>query len=234
MLNCKCADTLLPSGFKPMINTGAVNPELRTKYQSVIGSLLYLSLGTWPDIAYTVIKLAQYSSNPSVVHYKAALTIVHYIAWTPDYHLVFDGKANNGLCCWADSDWATDSDTRQSQMGYVFKLASSPVCWSSHTQKTVTLSSTEAEYMSLSDTARQIRWIQSLFGKMGFKITKTPLISNNMGSLFKASNPVVDKCTKHIDIKYHHILECVDTGIIDIFYIPTDDQVADILTKNLT
>ena len=87
-----------------MINTGTIGPELCTKYQSVIGSLLYLSLGTRPDVAYAVIKLVQYNSNPSVAHYKAALTIVRYIAWTPDYRLVFNGKANNGLCCWADSD----------------------------------------------------------------------------------------------------------------------------------
>ncbi len=112
MLNCTRADTPLPSGFKPAINTAEVDPQLRTKYQQVIGSLLYLSLGTRPDIAYAVIKLAQYSSNPSVAHYKAALTVVRYIAWTPDYRLVFDGKANDGLCCWADSDWATDADTR--------------------------------------------------------------------------------------------------------------------------
>ena len=87
---------------------------------------------------------------------------------------MFDGKAGDGLCCWADSDWATDADTRRSQTGYVFKLAGSPVGWSSHTQKTIALSSTEAEYMSLSDAARQIRWIQSLLGEMGFKISKTP------------------------------------------------------------
>ena len=85
--------------------------------------------------------------------------------------------------------------------------------------------------MALSDTARQIRCIQSLFGKMGFKIFKAPLIDDNMGSLFKASNLVADKHTKHIDIKYHHILECVDTGVIEILYTPMDDQVADILTK---
>ncbi len=88
--------------------------------------------------------------------------------------------------------------------------------------------------MALSDAARQIRWIQSLFGEIGLKISKTPLIGDNMGSLFKASNPVADKHTKHIDIKYHHILECVDKGIIDILFTPMDDQVADILTKNLT
>ena len=87
--------------------------------------------------------------------------------------------------------------------------------------------------MSLSDATRQIRWIQSLFGEIGFKINKTPLIGNNMDLLFKASNPVANKCTKHIDIKYHHILECMDKGIIDIRFTPTDDQVADILTKNL-
>ena len=118
-------------------------------------------------------------------------------------------------------------------MGYFTTLASSVVCWQSRLQKTVALSSTEAEYMALSDTCRQISWIQSLFGELGYRLTRIPICGDNQGSIFIGSNPVQERRTKHIDIRYHFIRYSIQAGSIRLIYVPTDEQTADILTKAL-
>ena len=104
MQNCKFASTPLPAGYVPMPNKDEVDPELRQKFQSVIGSLLFIMLGTRSDIAFAVIKLSQFAANPSQDHLHKALYICCYLAGTRDYALVFDGKSNGGLIAYTDSD----------------------------------------------------------------------------------------------------------------------------------
>ena len=116
----------------------------------------------------------------------------------------------------------------------ILKLAKGIVSWTSYLQKTVALSSTEAEYMALSDCCRQIRWILNLLGEIGFPLTGFPLLGDNMGSIFMANNQAQDCRTKHIDVRYHHIRETTESGLVIPYYIPTDQNVADLLTKNLT
>ena len=190
-------------------------------------------LGTRPDIGYAVIKLSQYSANPSPDHLKKALWIVRYLISTPKYKLVFDGSSSEGFITFADSDWASDPDDRKSHTGMIIKLASGPICWTSRKQKSTALSSTEAEYMALSDSSRQLIWIKSLLFELGFDLSSLPLMGDNQGSIFLASNPIQEKRTKHIDIKYHFIREHVQSGKVDLYYVPTADNIADILTKNL-
>ena len=115
----------------------------------------------------------------------------------------------------------------------IVTFATGSVSWTSHKQKTVALSSTEAEYMAASDTSRQLMWIKTLFNEIGFKLGSMPLMVDNQGSSFLASNPMQERRTKHIDIRYHFIREKVEAGIIDLYYIQTEDNVADLLTKNL-
>ncbi|EEB89242.1 hypothetical protein MPER_12682 [Moniliophthora perniciosa FA553] len=233
MEDAKFANTPLPTGYKPTANEKPVDPELRARFQSVIGSILFLMLGTRPDIAYATIKLSQFAANPSSEHLQKALYIIRYLNKTRDYRLVYDGMSDKGLICFADSDWASDDTDRKSHSGYVIKLASAPVCWVSHKQKTVALSSTEAEYMSLSDASRPLCWIKLLFGELKFPIHGIPLVGDNQGSIFLTSNCVVEKRSKHIDIRFHFIRDKVDDGTVVVFYTPTDQNVADIFTKNL-
>lgn len=190
-------------------------------------------LGTRPDIAFAVIKLSQYSANPSPDHLAKALYIVRYLLGTMNYAVVFDGNSDKGIIVYSDSDWASDPDDRKSHTGMITKLATGPICWTSHKQKTVALSSTEAEYMALSDSCRQLMWIRSLFSEIGFNIATLPLCGDNQGSIFLGSNPVQERRTKHIDIRYHYIRERIESNEVDLYYIPTNDNVADLLTKNL-
>jgi hypothetical protein len=110
-------------------------------------------LGTQPDIAFTVTKLSQFASNPTKEHLGKALYICHYLLGMPDYALVYDRSGNGSLLAYADSEWASDPNTRKSISSYMVKLASAIFSWNMHTQKTVALFSTKAEYMSLSDTS---------------------------------------------------------------------------------
>jgi hypothetical protein len=233
MQNCKFAKTPLPTGWRATKNPEQATPEFRLQYQAIIGSLLYLMIGTRPDIAFAVTRLAQFAANPSKEHMDKALYVCKYLAGTADYELVYDGTSNKGLLAYCDSDYAGCTDTRRSITGFVVKLANGIVSWQSHAQKTVALSSTEAEYMSLSDCSRQIVWIQSLLGEIGFRHVRTPIYGDNQGSMFIGSNPVQDRRTKHIDIRYHFIREKIVDGKVEVFFIEGDKNIADMFTKNL-
>ena len=145
---------------------------------------------TRPDIAFAVKKLSQFSANPSQEHLDKALYICKYLRGTSNYALIYDGSTGKVIQAFTDSDWGTDPNERCSTTGYFFKLANAVFCWQSHGKKTVALSSTEAEYMALSDCSRQASWIKNLFSELGFDLTAIPICGDNQGSIFIASNPV--------------------------------------------
>jgi transposase InsO family protein len=233
LINAKTVPTPLPEGYQPLPNKDPPNPELCSQFQQVIGSLLYIMIGTQPDIAYAVTKLSQFAANPNKDHLDRAMYICHYLLGTSDYALVYDGKSDGGLLAYADSDWASDPITRKSTTGYLVKLANGVFCWNSRVQKSIVLSSTEAEYMLLADTSRQLVWIRSLFEEIGIILAPIPLCSDNQGSIFLASNPVQEKCIKHIDIRYHYIREVIRAKKIELFFIEGSENPADLFTKNL-
>ena len=233
LINAKPAPTPLPEGYQPLPAKKPATATLRSKYQQVIGSLLYIMLGTRPDIAFAVTKLSQFASNPSEEHLQKALYIVRYLLGTPNYALVFDGPGDGGLEAFADSDWASDPNTRKSTSGYVVKLAGAVFSWNTRAQKTVALFSTEAEYMSISDTCCQLVWVKNLFFELGIELAPILLYGDNQGSIFIASNPVQEKRSKHIDLRYHYIRDVVQTGKVELFFIEGALNPADMFTKNL-
>ena len=190
-------------------------------------------IGMQPDVAYTVTKMSQFTANPNKEHLDRALYICCYLLGTSKYSLVYDGKGGGGLIGFADSDWASDPITRKSTTGYLVKLANGVFCWNSRAQKSIALSSTEAEYMSLSDTSRQLVWICSLFEELGVQLMPIPLCSDNQGSIFLASNPVQEKRIKHIDLRYHYIREVIRSKKIKLFFLEGAENPADLFTKNL-
>jgi len=190
-------------------------------------------LRTCLDIAFTVIKMSQFLANPSQDHLKKAMYIMHYLVGTQDYHVIYDGVQNEGLIAHTDSDWASDPIKCWSTTGFFASIVSSIVCWQSCLQKTVALSSTEAEYMAMSDTCRQIMWIQSLFQELGYDLAPTPICGDNQGSIFIGSNPVQEWWTKHIDIHYHYIRDCIKDGKVSVYFISGNENLANMFTKNL-
>ena len=135
---------------------------------------------------------------------------------------------------YSDTDWGEDLETCRSTSGYVMFLGNGIVSWLSRRQRNITLSSTEAEYVGMTEASKQISGIQNLLSEMRFNIKSIPLLVNNQGAMFHASNPAQEGCTKHIEIPEHYIHECVQKEKAKPFYIPTNEQRADIFTKNLT
>ena len=117
MLNAKSASTPLPAGYYAAKNTEPVDVELCSHFQMVIGSLLYLMLGTRPDIAFAVTHLSHHSTNPSQDHLSKALYICHYLIETSMYSLVYNGGSGAGLTTCTNSDWGSDPTSRLSQTG---------------------------------------------------------------------------------------------------------------------
>ena len=193
MENVKHVQTPLPAGYQPTKAPVDYNAsaEDRQAYQSIIGSLLYVMLGTCPDISYAVIRMSQYMSNPTQEHIQKACHIVKYLESTSNLALSFSG-GESSLDSFCDSDWAGDKDTMHSTSSYAIFLGKDLVSWRSHRQPTVALSSTEAEYMSMCDCAQQILWIQSLFRECRLTINHFTMFRDNKGAIHIAGNPVME------------------------------------------
>jgi len=233
MQNAKTAITPLPARYVPIPSEELVDPERRSRFQTVIGSLLYLMLGTQPDIAFAVTKLAQFSANPSKDHLDKALYICHYLVGTPTYCLTYDSASGQGISACTDSDWASDNSTRRSQSGYPVKLVKGLISWTSQAQKTIALLSTEAEYMVLSDCSCQVVWMHTLLGELDYHLLQIPICRDNQGLIFITSNPITEKRSKHIDICYHYIQEVITQQLAVVYFIDGYDNPADLLMKNV-
>lgn len=145
------------------LHKGEVQDELpdRTHYQSIIGSLMYASIRTRPDLTHAVTFLSQFSSCPTEVHLKAAKRVLRYLNGTKDYKLHFPCGQKLDLNGYSDSSYASNLTDRKSLSGYIFQLGGSPISWRSRKQKSVSVSTTEAEYMALSLTTRQLVWLRN-------------------------------------------------------------------------
>jgi Reverse transcriptase (RNA-dependent DNA polymerase)/Integrase core domain len=208
------------------------------RYQAAIGSLMYAMLGTRPDIAFSVGKLARYCNAPREQHWKAIKRVMRYLSCTKNYALTYQGNAGNskeptmiGHC---DSDWGNDIDNRRSTSGYVFTMAVGAISWQSKRQATTALSSVEAEYMATTQATKEAIWWRMFLTQLGFGMTEpTTIYSDSQGSIALTKNPGHHSRTKHIDIQYHFIREHVADGSIEPIYMNTQDLIADVLTKPL-
>lgn len=143
---------------------------------------------------------------------------------------------NNILCGYVDSDWGgSDTNNRKSTTGYIFQLFDQcTITWSTKRQTSVAASSTEAEYMALYEAVRESLWLKSLAISIKINLTEPVILyEDNNGCISIANNPTNHKRSKHIDIKYHFSREQVEKGAVKLNYIPTGQQLADLLTKPL-
>ena len=205
----------------------------KKQYQSAVGSLMYAMLGTRPDIAYAVSKVSQYSTNPNPTHWTAVKRIFRYLAGTPNRGLYYVGQGLGSG--YTDADWG-GGDDRKSIGGYTFLLNGSAISWNSKKQSTVALSSTEAEYMALTQAVKESIWLQGLLLDLGAQkhVDEIRNINvDNQGALALARNAEFHARTKHIDIQYHFVRQHTESGKIHLTYCPTTEMTADIFTKPL-
>jgi hypothetical protein len=215
---------------------GEISERVTTSYATLIGSLMYLAIGTRPDIAYSVQRLAQFTQNPKPVHWTAVKRIFRYLKGTRTLGITYEGSNelnNEELNIYCDADWASDSD-RKSISGYVITLAGGAVAWSSKKQTTVALSTAEAEYVAATHCAKQVIWHRSLLNEGGIPLPSTSTIfSDNQAAVSIAHHPEHHARTKHINIAHHFLRDLIQNGTLDLVYINTEYNLADIFTKSL-
>lgn len=204
-------------------------------YRELIGCLSYLALSSRPDICAAVNFFSKFQSAPTDAHWSNLKRILRYLKGTANHGLVFQRQqASKPLEGYADADWGNDPDDRRSISGNVFQVFGGTVSWMTRKQATVALSSTEAEYVSLSNAMCEAIWLRNLILELGVKLQHpVPLFEDNQSCICIAEEPRDHKRMKHVDIRYNFIREKLQEGLFKIHYIPTGQQVADLFTKGL-
>jgi hypothetical protein len=217
----------------PMDNAACKEMSL-LPYCKMLGELMYLATPTRPDIAYIVRQLCQYQENPGPAHYTALTHIYGYLNGTVDLALTYNAKnAPNPTKGYTDADGHSTAG-HHAISGYAFTFNSGAISWLSKRQELVMLSTTKAEYIAQTHAAKEALWI-SMFRSEVFGISQTliTLHTNNQGAIALAKDNCFHARTKHIDIQYHFIRELIEQKKVKIIYIPSADNISDILTKAL-
>ena len=233
--NAKVVSTPADVSVQLKKDDGVSNKVDSVTYQSIIGSLLYAAIATCPDIAQAVGVVAKFSSSPNQSHLTAAKRILRYLKGTLNLAIRYQKLEDEELIGYTDADWAGDLDDRHSTTGNIFMMGGGPISWLSKKQAIVALSTSEAEYVALSFATQEIVWLRKLL-ITDLKSTSqkpTVLMEDNQGAISIAKNPVVHARTKHIDIRYHYIREAVQNGTINLCFCPSENMIADLLTKPL-
>jgi hypothetical protein len=216
-----------------------MTPELsdwvdRTPYRSLVGSLMYVAIGTRPDIAYAVGKLASFLDCYRPQHWDAAIRVLRYLKGSRLLSLVLGGTNPLRLLGYSDSDYANCADTSRSIGGYCYTLGSGMVSWSSRKQRTVADSSCYAEYIALHEASHEAIFLrQLLHGLDLLSPSSTPLYCDNDAASLLTEDHMWHSRVKHIRVKYHYIRDQVSDGEISIARIKSADNTADIFTKAL-
>ena len=201
-------------------------------YHEAVGTLMYASLGTRPDITYAVQTVSRFSKNPGNAHWEAVKKIFRYLKGTKDLWLSYGGQQKE-LVGYADADGNMAED-RHAISGYAFILHGGAVSWSTKRQEIISLSTTESEYIAATYASKEALWLRSLIAQLfDTSLTATTLFSDNQSAIALTKDHQYHARTKHIDIQFHFIRWIVENGSLRLIYCPTEEMVADTLTKAL-
>jgi len=235
MAESKKVSTPLEPGINLMKSEGESNSEERSiPYRELIGALMYWSVCTRPDISYAVSYLSQFSNRYKREHWIAAKRVLRYLSGTQELGLTYK-KTGKSILGFVDADWANCPNDRKSYTGYAFILGGCPISWESRKQRTVALSSTEAEYMALSEASKEGVYLRHFLSDLGFEsLTQVCIKCDNNGARKLAENPVFHGRSKHIDVRHHFVREVLKNEELVIEYASTNEMAADILTKGVS
>ncbi|CAM8904112.1 unnamed protein product [Rhodiola kirilowii] len=204
----------------------------QTLYRSMIGGLLCLTASR-PDICQVVGVCARYQADPKESHLFQVKWIIKYVSGTANYGLWYTRDTSGCTVGYSDADCAGNIEDRKSTSGGCFFVGNNLVSWFSKKQTSISLSSTEAEYMAAGSCCAQMLWIKQLLKVVGLDQDTMTLYCDNMSAISISKDPVQHSRTKHIDIRHHLIRELVEDKLISLFHMPTEKQLVDILTKPL-
>ena len=248
LAQCKVAATPEAVGNELVGDDAALDaPTDVNRYMELTGTLMYAAVATRPDIAHAAYALASHMQAPRRRHMVMAERVLRYLAGTKEVGLVFG--AHNGamvgesrgwtnlqvdVCAFADADWANDKGDRRSITGWVSKLNGDTISWSSKKQRTVALSTCEAELYAEAAAIQEVLWMRGILKELGLRMTTGSIVhGDNQSAIAVSKNGVKGERTKHVDIKYHFVTETVERGEVQLKWVPTTEQQADIFTKAL-
>ncbi|KAJ1580915.1 hypothetical protein NDA12_003040 [Ustilago hordei] len=231
-LDKRTKPTMVPMQSIPE-GTLVASAAQQKEYPVIVGKLLWVANSTRPDLSLTVGVLARHMCEPSQEHYQAAQRVLRYLKSTRQVGLVYRAsESQEPLVAHSDANWASDATIqRRSTSGSVALVYRNPVAWKSATQKCVSLSTVEAEFIAATEATREVLFLKQLLRSIGIA-TGTPMVySDNTGCIQVSKDPAQHWKLKHIDTKYHFVRNNVQEGRVQIKYIDTTRNLADVLTK---
>jgi hypothetical protein len=231
----------LPSVSLRALEPASENDKLADvdQYCRVIGKLMFLMRGSRPDICFMITRLSRYVAKPAEKHWRCTMQVLRYVKGTRESGISYSAlEKRPRIEGYVDSDYAGDLTDRTSTYGSVFMLLGGPLAWYSRKQRSVSTSTTEAEYVALCQGSKEAVWFRDLLRELGFTqflgdSREVQMYSDNQGCIALAKNPEDHARSKHIDVQYHYTRQLVEYGKIKLGYCPTDDMIADVLTKPL-
>jgi hypothetical protein len=207
--------------------------EAKARFATAIGSLMYLMVGTRPDIAFALGTLSRFTSQPQSHHQVALQRLLRYVKATQYHRITY---RSGQLIGYTDADFGGSvvTDGAYSTSGYVFQLAGAPVSWSSKRQGEVATSTTHAEYIGQYNAILHLQWLRTFLAETQlYRSPVTNIMADNQSAIALSRNPEFHKRTKHFNVKFHYQRAVLNAGEIGLQYVPTEEQAADGLTKPL-
>jgi histone deacetylase 1/2 len=172
--------------------------------------------------------------SPRSPHWAAIKRILRYVSLTVSHGVHLCASSSSLLYAFSDADWAGNYDDRRSTGGHAIFYGPNLIAWSARKQATVSRSSTESEYKALANATAELIWIQSVLQEIGVNLRRSPVLwCDNLGATYLSSNHVFHARTKHIEVDFHFVRERVSKKLLQIRFISSKDQIADIFTKPL-
>ena len=221
-----------------MFNKSVKNDVKNAMFMTLIRQLMYLMMGTQPDLAYAVSLLSHFSSNPSDHHFKCVTRVFSYLVYYQNSTLTYRMKPDetpNTICGYTDTNYAGEKSTAKLTSGYLYTLHDTAFSWASKRQETVAESTMEAKYIALAQTGCHAAWAIGFMEEIGHPLKgPLPVFCNNEATILNATGEKVSfKRSKHINVNYHKIHERVANNEIKVEYVPSEENVADMFTKAL-
>lgn len=238
--DCTPASTPLPPGTKLSdLNSPESDTEReemsKLPFRELLRSLMYLYIGTHPDLSFAIQYLSRYQSNPGRAHWNAGLHVLRYLKGTINLKITYSAKGTLTPVGYADADLGGCLDTGRSTSGYVFVASGGPVCWSSKWQQRISTLTTKAEYKALCHAGQTALWIDNFFSEIGVDIEQPLIIhTDNKGALDISRHATQHGKTRHFKLDSFWLREAIHDKELILKLIPSGANLADIFTKVVT